>query len=208
MHRIIYLFAASAAALGLLTTLARAADGPAGPGTGKPDYQVLFTQLEKVDAVHEGAREAKSLLYVFFDANCFYCHITWKSLQPYEAAGLQVRWVPVAYQQASSAGRAAAIMQARDRVAALRKNEIGYDALQLSGGIRPVEKVPEALAAQLQSNTILMERFGAPGTPALVWKNHDGTVRLKLGVPRLSELPQITRLPAQANNDPELERFR
>lgn len=189
--------------------LAASATGASGLGyAGGPEYQTLYTQLAKTDAVQEGAKEAKHVLYVFFDANCFYCHLTWKALQPYEKVGLQVRWVPVAYQQPSSAGRAAAIMQARDRVAALRENEVGYDAADLSGGIRPMDKIPEGLAAQLHANTMLMQRFGAPGTPALVWKDGDGTVRIKVGVPRLSELPQITRLPAQIINDPELERFR
>jgi thiol:disulfide interchange protein DsbG len=53
----------------------------------------------------------------------------------------------------------------------------------------------------------LMNKFGAPGTPALVWKDR-GDVRFKVGVPRLSELPQITGLPAQPNDDPELAKFR
>jgi thiol:disulfide interchange protein DsbG len=53
-----------------------------------------------------------------------------------------------------------------------------------------------------------MRKFGAPGTPALVWKDRAGKVRFKAGVPRLSELPQITGLPAQANEDPELAKFR
>jgi thiol:disulfide interchange protein DsbG len=208
MNKIGHVVAAIAATLALVATPARAADAPRSSGIGKPEYQILFTQLEKTDVVQEGAREAKSILYAFFDANCFYCRLTWKALQPYEAAGLQVRWIPVAYQQPSSVGRAAAIMQARDRVAALRKNEIGYDVAHLNGGIPPMDKVPAALVAQLQANTILMQSFGAPGTPALVWKERDGTVRFKLGVPRLSQLPQITRLPEQVIDDPELGRFR
>jgi len=168
----------------------------------------LFAQLEKADAVKEGARDAQRILYVFFDANCFYCHLTWKALQPYAAAGLQVRWVPVAYQQPSSVGRAAAIMQAPDRAAALRENEVGYNAAKFDGGIAPLAKVPEALVAQLQANTRLMRSFGAPGTPALAWKDAGGIVRFKVGVPRLSELPRITGLPAQPNDDPALAEFR
>ncbi|MGC2520684.1 MAG: hypothetical protein WA373_16435, partial [Burkholderiales bacterium] len=66
------------------------------------DLPALFSTLEKTDAVAEGAASPKRTLYVFFDANCWYCHLTWKALQPYERAGLQVRWVPVAYQKASS----------------------------------------------------------------------------------------------------------
>ena len=53
-----------------------------------------------------------------------------------------------------------------------------------------------------------MERFGAQGTPALVWKDGAGKVRVMTGMPRLSQLPAITGLPAQKNDDPELAEFR
>ena len=175
---------------------------------GQREYAGLFAQLAKADAVVEGPKDAKRVLYVFFDANCLYCHVTWKALQPYERAGVQVRWVPVAYQQPSSVGRAAAIMQAPDRVAAMRENELGYNAAKFDGGIAPLANVPGPLAAQLQANTRLMQRFGAPGTPAMAWKDASGNVRFKVGVPRLSELPEITGLPAQRIDDPELAEFR
>jgi thiol:disulfide interchange protein DsbG len=195
-------------ALNLVSTFACAADTSTTADTRQPEYRTLFAQLEKTDVVQEGAKGAKSVLYVFFDANCFYCHLTWKALQPYETVGLQVRWLPVAYQQPSSVGRAAAIMQSSDRSAALRLNETSYNAAQFDGGIPPMDKVPGTLVAQLQANTQLMRKFGAPGTPALVWKDRDGKVRFKVGVPRLSELPQITGLPAQPNADPDLTKFR
>ncbi|MGA9992101.1 MAG: thiol:disulfide interchange protein DsbG [Thiobacillaceae bacterium] len=200
-------FVALAAALSVLVPAASATYSYAGTGTQSPAYSSLYAQMEQSDVVREGAKVAKNVLYVFFDANCFYCHLTWKALQPYEKAGLQVRWVPVAYQQPSSAGRAAAIMQARDRVAALRKNEVHYDRGRFVGGIAPLDKVTDVLATKLAANTQLMSRFGAPGTPALVWKDRAGQVRFKLGVPRLSELPAITGLPAQRVDDPELARF-
>jgi thiol:disulfide interchange protein DsbG len=195
------------AALIFCSVEGRAANAPT-RDSREHEYQRLFTQLEKADVVVEGPKKAQSILYVFFDANCFYCHLTWKALQPYERVGLQVRWVPVAYQQPSSVGRAAAIMQATDRVAALRINEVGYNAAKFDGGIEPIAKVSDTVAARLQANTRLMQKFGAPGTPALVWVESDGSVRFKAGVPRLSELPQITRLPAQPNDDPELAEFR
>ena len=208
MDRIIRPVLALVIALTLVSTVARAADTSPTRDAREPEYQTLFAQLEKTDVVREGAKEPKSVLYVFFDANCYYCHLTWKALQPYETVGLQVRWLPVAYQQPSSVGRAAAIMQASDRIAALRMNEIGYKAAQFDGGIQPMDKVPATLATQLQANTQLMRMFGAPGTPALVWKDRGGKVRFKVGVPRLSELPRITGLPAQPNADPELAKFR
>jgi thiol:disulfide interchange protein DsbG len=171
------------------------------------ENRTRFAQLEKTDVVIEGARHARRILYVFFDPNCFYCHLTWKALQPYENAGLQVRLVPVAYQQPTSAGRAAAIMQAPDRVAAMRENELRYDRAHFDGGIAPAD-VSEALAAELDANTKLMRAFGAPGTPLLVWKDSEGRIRVMNAMPRLSQLPRITGIEAQPENDPELAQFR
>ena len=167
----------------------------------------LFSALEKTDAVVEGATSPKRILYVFFDANCWYCHLTWKALQAYEKAGLQVRWVPVAYQKESSTTKAAAIMLAKDRAAAFRANETGYRAQSYDGGIAPA-KAPKALAAQLEANFQLMDRFGVSGTPGLVWKDEKGRVRVRTGMPRLAQLPGITGLPAQKIDDPELKEFR
>ena len=191
----------------LLSPAAYSEDQPK-PNTLKPDYRALFLELEKVDVVSEGAKDAKSVLYVFFDANCYYCHLTWKALQPYEKVGLQVRWVPVAYQKPSSVGRAAAIMEASDRIAAMRENEVNYDRAHFDGGIKPMDNPRPLLAAQLQANTLLMQKFGVPATPLLVWKDNNGNVHLKPGVPRLSQLPGITGLPEQKVADPELANFR
>lgn len=196
------------AVLAFVSLTTHAADAKVPGNAQQQKYRALFVQLEKADAVQEGAKAAARVLYVFFDANCFYCHLTWKALQAYEAVGLQVRWVPVAYQQPSSVGRAAAIMQASDRVAALRTNETAYNAARFEGAIEPARKVSKALAAQLEANTRLMRSFGAPGTPAMAWKDAAGTVQFRVGVPRLSELPKITGLPAQRIDDPDLAEFR
>jgi thiol:disulfide interchange protein DsbG len=171
------------------------------------ELRSLLSALEATDAVVEGASSRNHVLYVFVDANCWYCHLAWKPLQPYENAGLQVRWVPVAYQKDSSVTRAAAIMLAKDRVAALRENESRYRAESYDGGVAPA-KAPAEFVAQVAANTKLMEKFGAPGTPLLVWKDQQGAVRTKVGMPRLSQLPAITGLPAQENSDPELVEFR
>ena len=192
----------------LLSTAAYCEVQPKPQYASKPEYRALFLELEKAEVVTEGAKDAKSVLYVFFDSNCFYCNLTWKALKPYEKAGLQVRWVPVAYQKPSSVGRAAAIMGAPDRVAALRENEVNYDRPHFDGGIKPVDKPQAQLTAQLQANTELMRKFGVPATPLLVWKDNNGNVQIKPGVPRLSQLPGITGLPEQEVVDPELAKFR
>ena len=172
------------------------------------DLPALFATLEKVDAVLEGAKTPERVLYVFWDANCYYCNLTWRALQYYEKAGLQVRWVPVAYQKDNSAALAAAVMGARDRAAALRENEARYRAKSYDGGIKAAAKVPADLAIELEENMTLMGRFGMSGTPALVWKDAAGKVQTNLGMPPLSKLPAITGLPEQKIDDPELAKFR
>ncbi|MFI4923071.1 MAG: thiol:disulfide interchange protein DsbG [Burkholderiales bacterium] len=194
--------------MAFLCTAAFCEDQPKPQYASKPGYRALFLELEKAEVITEGAKDAKSVLYVFFDPNCFYCNLTWKALQPYEKVGLQVRWVPVAYQKPSSVGRAAAIMKAPDRVVALRENEINYDRPHFDGGIKPMDKVQAELTAQLQANIDLMRKFGVPATPLLVWKDSNGSVQSKPGVPRLSQLPGITGLPEQAVVEPELANFR
>jgi len=148
------------------------------------------------------------VIYAVFDPNCPFCHLAWKALQPYEKAGLQVRWVPVAYIKQSSFGKAAAILEAKDRLAAFRKNEVGYDMQTHDGGIAPLANPSAAALRQIQSDNELMQKLRADGTPALVWKDRHGKVHLKVGLPRLSELPAITGLPEQAETDPDLARFR
>src|SRR5262245_27397561 len=160
----------------------------------------LYTALEKADAVVEGSAAASRTLYVFFDANCWYCHLTWKALRPYLSAGLQVRWVPVAYQKDSSTAKAAAILLAKDRAKAMRENELGYQRESYDGGIAPAQAT-KAIEQKLAANFDLMVRFGVSGTPGLVWKDGKGRVRVQTGMPRLSHLPAITGLPQQPNDD-------
>jgi thiol:disulfide interchange protein DsbG len=195
------------ARLALAVGLAAVALAAAAKTPPARELPALYAALERSDAVVEGAASAKRVLYVFFDANCWYCHLTWKALRPYVGAGLQVRWVPVAYQKDSSVTKAAAIMLAKDRAAALRENELGYKPESYDGGIAPA-KATKAIETQLEANGKLMDRFGVSGTPGLVWKDAKGGVRVRIGMPRLSQLPAITGLPAQNNDDPELKDFR
>ena len=195
------------AAIAAALVLVAAAPGAEAKKAPAREFPALFAALEKSDAIVEGPASPKRILYVFLDANCWFCHLTWKALQPYERAGLQVRWVPVAYQKDSSTTKAAAIMQANDRPQALRENETKYRAESYDGGIAPA-KPTKATEAQLDVNFELMDRFGVSGTPGLVWKDEKGRVRVRLGMPRLSQLPAITGLPLQENDDPELRKFR
>ena len=172
------------------------------------ELEPLFARLEGARRIVEGPAQPKSVVYVFFDPNCYYCNLTWRSLQPYERAGLQARWVPVAYQKDNSAGMAAAMLLARVPTAALHENETRYRAKNYDGGVKPLAAVPPDIQRALDDNLALMQSFGGQGTPVLVWKNAQGGIETRIAMPKLSDLPGITGLPAQKQDDPELAPFR
>ncbi|HEY0843795.1 MAG TPA: thiol:disulfide interchange protein DsbG [Noviherbaspirillum sp.] len=174
----------------------------------RPDPDALLKELAQSSHVIEGTgRNPKSLLYVFVDANCPYCHLTWKALQPYMNAGLQVRWIPVATLGPSSMPKAIEVLGAKDKTAAFRK-------MEENSGKRwePVPGFTEAdrpeIAAAIRKNNELMGAFGISGTPGIVWKDSRGHMQMKAGMPRLSEIPAMTGLPEQKVNDPALAKFR
>ena len=174
----------------------------------KPDHAALMKELIVAPHVVEGtAKNPKSVLYVFFDPNCPYCHYTWKALQAYEKVGLQVHWIPVAVLGPTSLPKALAIMAAADKTAAFRQMEV-------SGGMgKPAPAGfgagthPE-LTEAIRKNGELMDKFGIGGTPGIVWREKGGKVKAISGMPRLSDIPAIVGLPEQKNDDPELARFR
>lgn len=174
----------------------------------KPDMTALFQTLEKSAYVVEGATTApKSLLYVFVDANCPFCHYTWKALQPYEKAGLQVRWILVDTLGPTSMPKAIEVLAAADQTASFRRMEENHGKAwaaspQFSAAAKPdiVEKI--------RKNGEIMGAFGIGGTPGIIWKDRQGKVNVKAGMPRLSEIPIITGLPEQKVDDPALAKFR
>ncbi|WP_426173671.1 hypothetical protein [Massilia sp. TWR1-2-2] len=70
------------------------------------------------------------------------------------------------------------------------------------------EAAQPAVAAAIRQNGELMQRFGIAGTPGVIWKDNQGKVQVKGGMPRLAVLPAITGLPEQKNDDKALDKFR
>ncbi len=174
----------------------------------QPDYAASFQELERVDNVVEGTlKNPKSVLYAFFDANCPFCHFTWKALQPYEKVGLQVRWIPVAVLDETSLPKAVTIMAAKDKTNAFRAMQEQYRMGAPTALGRGAPSKP-ALAEKIRRNGELMEKFSINGTPGIVWKDHDGKIHVKGGMPSLSEIPRMTGLPEQKVDDLELQKYR
>lgn len=170
----------------------------------QPDLSSAWEKAEQSTWVADGAAEPKSIVYALADPYCPYCHAFWKASQAYHSAGLQVRWIPVAYLHPDSSATAAAILQADDPSSALREHEEKFE----KGGIGPLlEPDPEVVEA-VERNTRLMQEIGARGTPAVLYKDAEGKARLVQGMPPLGKLPEIFALPEQKLDDPDLQRFR
>lgn len=167
-------------------------------------------RVQAAPAIVEGASGAqvKSTVYVFMDPNCIYCHLMWRALRPYEAAGLQVHWIPLAFLKPDSAGKAAALLKAPDGAALLNTLETRYSEKDESGGIAPLPVVPADAKAKLDANATMFRELGFDGTPTVIYRDKTGKWLGLNGLPHLSALPAITNLAEQPISDPELQRYR
>ena len=171
-----------------------------------PDLSALWTQIEKANVVLTGAKQtSKSPIYVIMDPNCIFCHMLWIALKPYEAAGLQVRWIPVGFLHEDSSAKAAAILKGGE--SALNQSQQHFDVKAESGGIAGIAITPE-LRTKLESNLRIMDEAHVRGTPGIFYKDAAGHVLRHDGMPSMSDLPSITGLPEQPETDPQLARFR
>jgi thiol:disulfide interchange protein DsbG len=190
----------------MLSGVAGAAEQPA------PTYlpASAAASFENAPAIVEGAsgKDVKATIYVFMDPNCIFCHYAWKALQPYEAEGLQVHWIPMGFLKPDSPGKAAALLQAQDGPALMRELETKFSEKDESGGIKPLASVPAATQAKLDGNVKTFRSLGFDGTPTIIYMASGGRWADISGLPPLSSLPAMLNLPAEPITDPSLQRFR
>lgn len=143
-----------------------------------------------------------SVLYVFFDPNCPFCHFAWQALDVYQQQGAEIRWIPVAYLQPDSRVKAAALLQAAQPEQALNAS-MTQQAVPL-----PETGISEASDQALSFNMQLMKRFALQGTPAFVWQDSEQQLQSYSGMPKLATFAEMTGLEEQPQSAPELARFR
>ena len=133
------------------------------------------------------------------------CNKLWADARQWVDAGkLQLRHVMVGILTPTSAGKAAALLGAKDPASALDAHERGHVASNAktlaSGrpkplgdeGVKPLATVPPELSTRLDANAQLMASYGLRATPALVWKDARGAVQMRQGAPE-ADLAQIFR---------------
>lgn len=150
----------------------------------------LYRALKGATAITEG--RGSRTLYDFFDPNCPYCHILYVRLKaligPY---GVTVHDVPVAYLTPTSLGKAAALLEAPNPVAAMTAAQAHY-SWKTGSSIGEKSVTPEVkkeLAINMKLDT---EAAGFPLVPILVYKKADGTIRIiSSGAPPVWALKQV-----------------
>ncbi|WP_298139655.1 thioredoxin fold domain-containing protein [Acidiferrobacter sp.] len=147
----------------------------------------VWPYVRQCASIREGRGPVR--LYVFFDPNCPYCHSLYDALQPaIRQRGLVVRWVPVGILTLSSYGKAAALLRATHKAAAMARMEAGFRNGR--GAIRP-RRAPPPVARRLSYNVQLFEDIGARGVPFLIYKTRKDHVHAVTGDPPRSDLARI-----------------
>lgn len=146
----------------------------------KPDYSPAFDAFApKGEAVGVviGSAKAKAEVTVLFDANCGYCKLMHRLLQPsIDAGDLRVNYVPVAILGSDSPAKGAGLLASKDAKAALEAAATG----------RAETSTDTALLTQVAKNTELMQKHGFNGTPVVLYKSTKGDLMVANGLPNLS----------------------
>ena len=154
----------------------------------KPMGQGFWADLERTHWIGDGRPDAARIAYVFTDPNCPYCNQLWRDARPLVQAGqLQLRHILVGMLRPSSEGKAAAILASKAPEQALASHAMAYadahgknpDAL----GIEPLQRIPLSARDALANNAALMSSAGLGATPATIWKNAQGLVQIRTGMP-------------------------
>jgi len=154
----------------------------------KPMTVKIWKQLEKSTWIADGSNNAPRVVYTFTDPNCPYCNKFWNDARPWVTGGkVQLRHVIVAILTPTSAGKAAALLSARDPQAALTRHEQQH----ASGGVKPLDRISATVRAQLDANQNLMQQLGSSATPTIFYKDASGNLQKIEGAPSAEMLSKI-----------------
>jgi thiol:disulfide interchange protein DsbG len=134
--------------------------------------------LEQATWIEMG--DGHHVIHVFTDPNCPYCADLYRTLKGLmDQRDLRVRWLPVAVVDATSAGKAAAWLQADDPLGTLDVSKTGFEP-GVGGRVR--EDVPSAdTERRLAENHGLLAQFAIPVVPTMLVMDRDGGLRVFQG---------------------------
>ncbi|WP_372958453.1 thiol:disulfide interchange protein DsbG [Marinobacter sp.] len=151
----------------------------------EPRFAEAWGQLEDSDWVADGSDDADVVLYTFTDPNCPYCYRFREMADPWIQAGkVQLRHIMVGILKEDSAPKAATILAADDPEKALREHHENYE----DGGIEVDRSVVSQTYNDVMANGELMSSLGLQATPSTFYRNPEGKIAMKPGVPNPKDL--------------------
>lgn len=153
-----------------------------------PMSKAIWAKMEKTAWIADGKPDAPRTVYLFSDPNCPYCNMFWQQARPWVESGkVQLRHIMVGIIREDSPGKSAALLAANDPAKALQKHEKAGKASSL----KALDKIPENVQKQLDSNLALMEELGLAATPAIFYLDEQGRLQSQQGAPRPETLGKI-----------------
>ncbi len=134
------------------------------------------------------------VVYIFFDPNCPACNQLHQSLRPWvERGAVELRWIPVGILMLTSHGKAAALLEAKDRHAALQENGTKFNSATGFGGISEEPLPAETTVKQLDANAKLLKHTANMAVPTLVFRDKDNKAIVIQGVPPVASLEKMIK---------------
>jgi thiol:disulfide interchange protein DsbG len=162
---------------------AAAAENPSKAEARQKVAASMLADINQATWIRDG--KSAHVIYVFFDPNCPYCHKVYEMLRPHVQRGdVELRWVVVGKLMATSIGKAATILEAKDPTEAFYRNERGFS--QETGSFGGIEEEPaprEDTLRRLNANLALLNRTGFDAVPALLFRTKDGKTDIIRGAP-------------------------
>lgn len=150
-----------------------------------PQNAKAWPLLEQSNWAREGDANADIIIYTFTDPNCPYCHKFHESAKPWIDAGkVQLRHIMVGILRADSAPKAATILGSNNPHEAIAKHNATFG----SGGVVIDEKAASKAQDQVAGNNMLMQNLNLRATPSTFYKDGNGQVAMKQGLPRPAEI--------------------
>lgn len=158
-----------AVALAASLALVACKDSPAPPAGGaaaaKTESSAVSIAAIEAQArgITVGSPMSARTVYVFFDPQCPHCAALWQSAKPLKSQAKFV-WIPIRLLNNTSLVQGAAMLAAKDPVAAMDEHETAILANQKGD----VPGDGEAQKETVSKNTALFNRFGFQSVPSIV----------------------------------------
>lgn len=156
--------------------------GPSAKMHGQRD-RAAWNAAQRLRGVRLAKPDEQIQVIFFVDLNCPACANLWRWFDTPERRRWATLWIPIAYMNKTSAGRAAALLRAADPYAALAQNYgAGFDH-DARIGVLP-EAITPALQEQssIRNNTRHWKNALFALTPLMLYRNADGTYWQLLGL--------------------------